>query len=133
MIRDERGATVIEFAIVLPLLLMALFGLIEGARLVWMDQALDQAAYSTARCRTIASTACDSAAKQVDYAVQRARANGVTVSPTDVVINPGATCGGASGALLVTLTVPFGSPVGKLLPLPQTVRGRSCVPVLPKV
>jgi len=133
MIRDQRGATVVEFGIVLPVLLMALFGLIEGARLIWMDQALDQAAYSTARCRTIAGPACDSAAKQVSYAVQRAKANGVTVSPTNVVIDPAATCGGSSGALLVTLTVPFGSPVGKLLPLPQTVRGRSCVPALPKV
>ena len=133
MIRDERGATVIEFALVLPLLLMALFGLIEGARLVWMDQALDQAAYSTARCRTIASVACDSAAKQVTYAVQRAKANGITVDPANVVIDPAATCNGVTGALLVTLTVNFGSPVGKLLPLPQTVRGRSWVPVLPKV
>ncbi|VXC69292.1 TadE/TadG family type IV pilus assembly protein [Sphingomonas sp. 8AM] len=133
MIRDERGATVVEFGIILPLLLMALFGLIEGARLIWMDQALDQAAYSTARCRTIASAACDSAAKQVSYAVQRAKANGVTVLPANVVIDPAATCGGSSGALLVTLTVSFGSPVGKLLPLPQTVRGRSCVPALPKV
>lgn len=133
MIRDERGATVVEFGIILPLLLMALFGLIEGARLIWMDQALDQAAYSTARCRTIASPACDSAAKQVSYAVQRAKANGVTVNPANVVIDPAATCGGSSGALLVTLTVSFGSPVGKLLPLPQTVRGRSCVPALPKL
>ncbi len=133
MIRDERGATVVEFGIILPLLLMALFGLIEGARLIWMDQALDQAAYSTARCRTIASAACDSAAKQVSYAVQRAKANGVTVSPANVVIDPAATCGGSSGALLVTLTVSFASPVGKLLPLPQTVRGRSCVPALPRV
>ncbi|GAA4216809.1 hypothetical protein GCM10022253_14000 [Sphingomonas endophytica] len=133
MIRDERGATVIEFALILPLLLMALFGLIEGARLVWMNQALDQAAYSTARCRTIASTSCDSAAKQVAFAVQRAKANGVTVNPVNVVIDPSATCGGSSGALLVTLTVSFASPAARLLPLPQTVRGRSCVPVLPKV
>ena len=127
MIRDERGATVIEFALILPLLLMA------GARLVWMTQALDQAAYSTARCRTIANTACDSAAKQIAFAVQRAKANGVTLNPANVVIDPAATCGGSSGALLVTLTVSFASPAGKLLPLPQTVRGRSCVPVLPKV
>lgn len=133
MIRDERGATVIEFALILPLLLMALFGLIEGARLVWMNQALDQAAYSTARCRTVANTACDSVAKQIAFAVQRAKANGVTLNPANVVIDPAATCGGSSGALLVTLTVSFASPAGKLLPLPQTVRGRSCVPVLPKV
>lgn len=133
MIRDERGATVIEFGIILPLLLVALFGLIEGARLVWMDQALDQAAYSTARCRTIATAACDSAAKQVSYAVQRAKANGIKVDPANVVINPAATCNGAAGSLLVTLTVNFGSPVGKLLPLPQTVRGRSCLPALPSV
>ncbi|MEG8040760.1 TadE/TadG family type IV pilus assembly protein [Sphingomonas sp. LR60] len=133
MIRDERGATVIEFAIVLPLLLMALFGLIEGARLIWMDQALDQAAYSTARCRTIASAACDSAAKQVSYAVTRAKANGITVTPANVVIDPAATCGGSTSGLSVTLTVAFSSPVGKLLPLPATVRGRSCLPALPPV
>jgi Flp pilus assembly protein TadG len=133
MIRDERGATIIEFGLVLPLLLMALFGLIEGARLIWMDQALDHAAYSTARCRTIASAACDSAAKQVSYAVQRARANGVKVAAANVVIDPAATCGGSTGGLSVTLTVPFASPVARLLPLPATVRGRSCLPALPPV
>lgn len=130
LIRDRAAATLVEFALVLPVLLIALFGLLESARMVWTGQALNHAAYSTARCRLVAAATCDTAARQIAYAVQRARDNGVVVKPSDVSIDGAATCRGASGALLVSVKASFASPLTGLLPFPSVIEGRTCLPTL---
>ena len=49
--RDRRalGQGLVEFALVLPIFLMLLFGLIDGARLVYLNSVLSQAAREGAR------------------------------------------------------------------------------------
>lgn len=130
-LRDRRGATVVEFALVLPMLLIALFGLLEGARLVWTTQALSQAAYATARCRMIGASACDTSAKQVAFAVQRARDNGVAVIAANVSIDGAAACRGTTGAVLVSIRSSFASPASRLLRFPAMAEGVTCLPALP--
>jgi Flp pilus assembly protein TadG len=128
---DRRGATIVEFALVAPIFLAALFGLLEGARMLWTVQALNETAYGIARCKLIATPACDTPAKQVDFARQRARANGIAVAADDIVIDENATCKGKTGALSVSVRSRFNSPVRGLLPLPDIVQGNICLPRLP--
>jgi len=90
---DQRGVAAIEFAIVLPVLLLIAFGLIDFGRAVWSQTTLDYAAQATARCLAIGSTACSSA---TTYA--QAHAYGVTLSnvtPTTIA-SGGTACGQTS-------------------------------------
>jgi hypothetical protein len=45
----QRGQTLVEFAIVLPIFLLALFALVDGSRLVFTNSTLSQAAREAAR------------------------------------------------------------------------------------
>lgn len=47
--RDERGATAVEFALIAPLLFLALFSIIEIGVLAMMSSGLDNAVFETAR------------------------------------------------------------------------------------
>jgi Flp pilus assembly pilin Flp len=58
----ERGATVIEFALLLPVLLLLLLGSLEGGRYLFMTGALNHAIGSAARCAEIDPSTCGSPA-----------------------------------------------------------------------
>lgn len=45
----QRGQALLEFSLVLPIFLLAFFGLIDGARLVYLNSVLSQAAREGAR------------------------------------------------------------------------------------
>jgi Flp pilus assembly protein TadG len=47
--RRQRGQTLVEFALVIPIFLVGIFGLIDGSRLVFMNSTLSQAAREGAR------------------------------------------------------------------------------------
>lgn len=49
LLRDERGASMAEFALVLPLLLVFLFGIIDGGRLMWTWNQAEKATQVGAR------------------------------------------------------------------------------------
>jgi hypothetical protein len=51
--RDERGQSLVETAVALPVLLMLAFGLIQFGLLVWQRVLLQHAAYSAARAYTV--------------------------------------------------------------------------------
>lgn len=50
---QQEGQALLEFSLVLPLLLLAFFGLIDGARLVYLNSALSQAAREGARAAAV--------------------------------------------------------------------------------
>jgi Flp pilus assembly protein TadG len=50
----ESGSAAIEFALAAPLFLMLLFGTVEFGRLLWVKQALQEAAVAGARCMALA-------------------------------------------------------------------------------
>ena len=52
----ERGQTLLEFAFVLPIFLLGLFALIDGARLVYLNSTLSQAAREGARVGSVEAT-----------------------------------------------------------------------------
>lgn len=51
--RIPRGQSLVEFALVLPIFLLLLFGLIDGGRLVYMHTVLSQAAREGARVASV--------------------------------------------------------------------------------
>lgn len=57
-ILGERGVTSIEFAFVLPILLLIVFGLVDFGRAIWTQTTLDYAVQAAARCEAISPTLC---------------------------------------------------------------------------
>ena len=53
--RRERGQSLVEFALVLPVFMLLMFGIIDGGRVVFANNSMAQATRNVAR---IASTTC---------------------------------------------------------------------------
>ena len=95
--RAERGAAAVEMALVLPMLLFVVFGIIDFGRLLNAQITLTEAAREGARAAAMGQTvgtpcpAGNPTAAYVDCRVQAASGNlkGVTeVSPTQGCVNP---------------------------------------------
>jgi Flp pilus assembly protein TadG len=76
--RDERGTTLIEFALVFPILVALLFGMIDGGRFIAARTTLSQAAAVGVRTACLSSTTTQAT---VDTAVAAA---GMTLSGISV-------------------------------------------------
>ena len=72
--RGERGAAAVEFALVVPLLLMLVFGIIQYGYILSFRQALSQGAAEGARAAAVAPSSLTTAQKQAaaTNAVQQA-------------------------------------------------------------
>jgi len=66
------GNVTIEFAIVLPLLLLFVLGIIDAGRLVWTYTTLSRAVEAAARCASVNTILCATATQIQDYAVTQA-------------------------------------------------------------
>jgi Flp pilus assembly protein TadG len=135
------GSAVIEFAMVAPIFLMLVFGSIEFGRLLWTQQALQQAAIAGARCMAIAqgaiqSSSCASsgsynATSTKSYIESTAGGWGVSVKDADITLDNTATCGGTTGFSQVTITNTFNTPVPQLVQLAAggtTLTATACYP-----
>ena len=52
-LRDARGTSAVEFAIVAPIFFMVVFGVIDGGRLMWTQVGLQHAVEMAARCASL--------------------------------------------------------------------------------
>ena len=130
LLHCAKGATMVEFALLAPVFFLALFGVIEGSRLVWTQQTMAEVAYATARCMSVSSQCADSSAQQ-GFAVDRAGAYGVAILAADVTPESGVNCNGFPNSSKVTLTSPFNSVLDGFVPaFPDTLSAESCFPVL---
>ncbi|WP_010544108.1 TadE/TadG family type IV pilus assembly protein [Sphingomonas elodea] len=127
---DQAGATAIEFALLAPVFLALLFGIVEVGRLLWVKQVLTETAYSTARCAALAAP-CKAAADVQSFAAARALRWGLKLDAALVAYAPNITCDGNAASMQVTISYGFASPLTGFLPmLPTTVQGRGCFPKL---
>jgi len=119
--KNQRGAAAVEFALLGPVFLATIFGIIEGARLVWTRQALQQAAFIGARCLGLGtSQGCNSTSVAVSKTVAEARGIGVPVRSSYVTATASAAsgvCPSAPSAMsTVRIAMPYRSAVAGFLP-----------------
>lgn len=105
----DRGAAAVEAALVLPLLLLLVFGIIDFGRMLNAQIKVTEAAREGARASSLAASSA---------AVQQ-RVYDVMGGPTDVAVGPGPRCGAGSGSTVdarvtVTYTFEFVTPVAAL-------------------
>lgn len=53
LLRDDSGANAVEFTLILPLLLIFLFGIIDGARLMWVFNMAEKATQAGVRVAAV--------------------------------------------------------------------------------
>lgn len=129
LLADRRGVTAVEFALVAPVFLMFMFLIIDGARMTWTYQTLQEVATNSARCAALKLTACTDSAAVKTYAVSRAAASGVRLGAGDVTLTAGTSCQSVAGMTKVAISTAYQGATTKLLPTAMTTLATdSCFP-----
>ena len=97
---DRRGATAVEFALILPVFVTLMVGTVCAANLAFAVNGLHFAVQDAARCAAVKTTVCTSAGTTVAYA--QSKYSGPQVGPAFVYSTAG--CGHTVSA---TATVPI--------------------------
>ena len=129
LLRDRRGNVMAEFAMVMPVFLLLLFGVIEGCRLMWSQQVLETAAYETVRCMSV-SAACDTTAEQQARVVAEAAKVGLTITASAATFTSATTCRGHGNSNKVTIRQNFSTVLRGFLPMPTSIEATACYPVI---
>ncbi|RYD86605.1 MAG: pilus assembly protein [Sphingomonadales bacterium] len=132
LLRDVRGITAVEFALVAPPFMMFMFLMVDGARAVWTYQTLQAVATDAARCAALGRSNCDTTGEVQQYAVDRANGFGVPLTLAQVALNTAAICSTVSGMTQVTITKSYQGATTKLLPSSiSSLTTNSCFPTAP--
>jgi Flp pilus assembly protein TadG len=86
----RRGAVAVEYALILPALLLFLLGIMDVGRLLWVYTTLSRAAEAAARCAAINTIECGTAAQIQNFA--KAEAWGLTIDSAAFTVSTPA-CG----------------------------------------
>lgn len=101
--RGRKGAAVVEFAVVSPVLILLLLGIFESGRMVMVQQSLTTAAREGARAAIVEGTSTSAA-----IAVVESFLAGAGVSRSTVTVTPNSTASVAHGQpITVSVSVPF--------------------------
>ena len=135
-VRDNTGATAVEFAFVAIPLLMLVFGAVEIGRMMWIREALQSTAIAAARCMGVREAACApggtySATSTKTFVRDYALGMHVFVPDARITLNNAATFQGASGFSQVTVTYDFESLVSPLLDAINPVNDLSATAYFP--
>jgi len=71
LLRDESGASALEFALTAPAFFLFIFGIIEAGLLFWTQTGIQHGAEMAARCASINSTLCPNPNAITSYAAQQ--------------------------------------------------------------
>src|SRR5215207_9692729 len=112
---STSGSTAVEFALVIPVFLLVLFGSIEYGRLLWVQNAIQYAVERAARCAAMSLTACTTESATKTFAVTQVHAYTVATTAFTVAYQctptPSAGCTACGVAntkgVLVSANVPF--------------------------
>jgi Flp pilus assembly protein TadG len=93
----DRGAAAVEFALVVPLLLVVMLGILEFSRAYAVKAALSQGAREGARAMVLGATPAEA------RATARAAAPSLVLPDGAITVSPG-TCLGAAASATATVT-----------------------------
>jgi Flp pilus assembly protein TadG len=117
--RNRRGAAVVEFAVVAPVFIMLVFGMIEYGRMVMVQQLITNASREGARVAVLDGATTSSVQSQVNSYLTNASISGQTVT-----VNPNPPSNAGYGApVTVTVTIPFNQV--SWLPSPMYLGGKT--------
>ncbi|HEX7855160.1 MAG TPA: TadE family protein [Sphingobium sp.] len=120
----------VEFALVAPILLAFILLLIEGGRMIWTQQALQEVANNTARCGALATASCADTASVQSYARARGLQWGVSLTGATVSVAGNQTCNGFAGMNQVSISLPFSVAGGLLGASATTLTASACFPTI---
>ncbi len=120
LFRCRKGATALEFGLVLAPLMAFTFGIFEFGRMFWDYEALQQTAIAGARCMGIRASSCASggtynAGNTTTYIQGIASGWGLTIPSGNITLSNSATCAGVSGLSRVQLTYAFTTVLPQIL------------------
>lgn len=129
---DRKGGAAVDFGLTLPFLIAFLYGIIELSRMLWglavLNFAVEQGArYSVINCASTCSP--DAAHYAANWA---ALAVGLQPAASSFTVNTTGNCGTGVSGTVVSVSVPFRTPVLLLLPngsaFSVTLAAQSCYP-----
>ena len=91
LLRDMRGATLVEFSVTLPLFLVLMFGLLQAALLLWTQAGLQHGVEVATRCAS------------VNYSANQL-GSPVATTPSCFGVTPSTVCGSPPGCDIGTAT-----------------------------
>ena len=125
---DRKGGSVVEFALVAPTFVMFLFLLLDGGRLIFAKQSLNEVATATARCYAIKSSSCPDSSTARTWAINRGLArDNLAVS----AVTFASSCDNGLAGAKVTVSMAWKSGAMTLLPqsvVPSTLSSSACFP-----
>lgn len=68
---DERGSSAVEFALLAPVFILLIFGLIDMGAMLWTEFGLQHGVEMAARCASVNQTACGSTANIQAFAADQ--------------------------------------------------------------
>jgi hypothetical protein len=122
--KDDRASAALEFAVVAPLWMAFVIGVMQVGMLLWVDNMMHDVVDASARCMAIGTTCTDQTSMQ-NYAMQiTVFSPGFFWQASDFHLNDAAAGACAGGSSQVSITYAY-----KLLYLhPLTISSKSCYP-----
>lgn len=123
----SRGVVAVEYAILLPVFLLFVLGIMDMGRLLWTQVTLDRFVQQAARCAVITPSTCGTAAQIQTFAVTTNY--GMSFSDAAFTLASPTTCGTVAGKL-VTVSKPFQFSAPLISPS-LTLGAQACYPTPP--
>ena len=118
-VRHEAGNLAVEFGLLAPALMLFIFGIAEGGRLLWTVNALHYSVQEAARCASINKTLCGSPSNIQSFAAGRSGEGFATSVFTATVVS----CGNqVSASYTMPINIPF-------MAHSISLTARSCYPI----
>ena len=78
--RQRQGSAAIEYAFILPVLLLFVLGIMDTGRLIWTYATIARAAEAAARCAAVDTVTCATTSSTQNYAVTQAYGLNITAA-----------------------------------------------------
>lgn len=121
LISDRRGGAILEYALVLPVFLLIVVGIMQLGQMLWIQAALQHAVDMAARCASVNTVSCATAVQVEAYAATQAY--GVAV-PADTFTASTQPCGNQ-----VVASYDFNTQTNLLPYTAVSLSARACYPL----